>query len=438
MSSSLGRVGPRRQVLRAKVAIVAALAAVMMLAPGASATGGTDPGYARALAFRTEFGLSTDPDVISATLADPTASTTFGVPLRAAEVDDLMARQAVVEGIGPMTTALQVSDSFGGLYVDQHRGGLVVVDEVSKDAQIDAGLKLAPLGAHLQIAVVVNSWRHLQDVQATVDADIGALQKEGIQFSASYADPVSNKVIVKIVGLTDAVRQELSSRYGPTVDVQAGDPVSFAACTSRSACAPPDKGGLAINYSGGGCTSAFLGRPTSSFSHLYVLTAGHCLADSGLSATWTHNSVALGTGAFEDWYNRTIADVGGINDVESGAKNQIMAGGTSDIRSITSGASNSQQPVGAGVCRAGRTSGYDCASITSTNVTQVVGNITVYHYWVFHLHSSYGDSGSPIFASNRAYGILSAIDSGLNTYYSTLDWINSLQGVRPCYTSTCG
>jgi hypothetical protein len=51
--------------------------------------------------------------------------------------------------------------------------------------------------------------------------------------------------------------------------------------------------------------------------------------------------------------------------------------------------------------------------------------------------SSLGDSGSPVFQSNKAMGILSG-SNGVRTNYGTIGFISSIAGVRPCYTPSCG
>jgi streptogrisin C len=98
---------------------------------------------------------------------------------------------------------------------------------------------------------------------------------------------------------------------------------------------------------------------------------------------------------------------------------------------------NAQQVVGAAACRSGRSSGYDCGTVTKANYSPIVGGLQLHNQWELSFASAGGDSGSPVFQSSKAMGILSGTN-GVRSNYGTIGFISSIAGVRPCYTPSCG
>ena len=91
--------------------------------------------------------------------------------------------------------------------------------------------------------------------------------------------------------------------------------VEASTCQSRADCDSPVKGGLQITYTGWSCTTGFVARDTEAGT-LVLLTAGHCLAGSGLSARWSHHAVAIGRASVEAFQAGSNADVGAIEVAE--------------------------------------------------------------------------------------------------------------------------
>jgi hypothetical protein len=83
----------------------------------------------RAIKVRTENGLRSDVGWIQQVAGDPTATTEFGTPLLPAETADLFARNERADAIIPVIQPYldQHADVFGGLWIDQSRGGVVTV-----------------------------------------------------------------------------------------------------------------------------------------------------------------------------------------------------------------------------------------------------------------------------------------------------------------------
>lgn len=299
---------------------------------------------------------------------------------------------------------------------------------------------LSPAGATVRTRRVDHSFLALTGLQKDIADSMDAWASRGITVAYVGIDVIGNRVLVAVVDVTEEKRSQLSAAYGDAIEVIDGELPHEATCNSRTDCRSPLKGGLSITGGGWVCSSGFLGRPESSFTQLYVLTAGHCLQDSGLAANWSHQGV-IGHGAFEDFYNGSTADVGAIYASEAGAKNQVFANGTADIRSITAELSIVYQQVGGAICRSGQTSGWRCGTIatanTDVNVSFPGGTYLLHHQWITNYPSQGGDSGGSMILVSDAAGILSAITS-TQTFYSQIDWIIGESGKRPCYTSACG
>src|SRR6476620_8314376 len=93
-------------------------------------------------------------------------------------------------------------------------------------------------------------------------------------------------------------------------------------CHSRSDCGPLVMGGLQITFTGWLCTTGFVARNTKTHQ-LALLTAGHCLAGSGLSALWSHHGVAIGRASVEAFHPDSDADAGAIQLTDARPTNAV-------------------------------------------------------------------------------------------------------------------
>jgi hypothetical protein len=207
-------------------------------------------------------------------------------------------------------------------------------------------------------------------------------------------------------------------------------------CHSRSDCGPRVVGGLQITFTGWSCTTGFVARDSET-RKLVVLTAGHCLAGSGLSALWSHHGVSVGRAVVEAFHPGSNADVGEIEVAQSDAGDDIYATSNTDIRIVTGWAPNSSQTVGSKVCRSGGASGWRCGSIAVADVDAKLDGKLVHHTWRTDFPSAAGDSGSPVLdGDGRAAGILIAT-TPTQSLYSSVDWIARDLHVRPCVRPSC-
>ena len=238
-----------------------------------------------------------------------------------------------------------------------------------------------------------------------------------------------------LLGISFAATSILSGA-APRAHTGSGIVVHPPICRSRSDCGPRVMGGLQITFTGWSCTTGFVARDTQT-RQLYVLTAGHCLASSGVSALWSHHGAAIGRATAEAFHPGSAADVGEIEVAGPGTSDEIYGPSNADIRRLTGWAPNASQTVGSEVCRSGVTSGWRCGSIVAADVdTKLLGTL-IHHTWWADFPSASGDSGAPVVdRDGRAAGILFATTPTLSIY-STVDWIAAELHARPCLGSDC-
>ena len=178
-------------------------------------------------------------------------------------------------------------------------------------------------------------------------------------------------------------------------------------------------------------------RGTRETGKVVVLTAGHCLAGSGLSALWSHHGVAIGRASVEAFRPGSSADVGAIDLTDARASNEVYGSSGTDIRSVTAWASNASQTVGsASAARARPLGGVADRSSRPTSMRPSVESL-IHHTWWTDFPSAAGDSGSPVLdRDGRAAGIVIAT-TPTQSLYSTVEWIATELHARPCVTPSC-
>ena len=238
-----------------------------------------------------------------------------------------------------------------------------------------------------------------------------------------------------LVGISFAASYLLTSA-APQAHMGSGVVVHPPTCRSRSDCGPRIMGGLQITFTGWSCTTGFVARDSQT-RQLYVLTAGHCLAGSGVSALWSHHGASFGRATAEAFHPGSVADVGEIEVAGPATSDEIYGPSNADIRRLTGSAPNASQTVGSEVCRSGVTSGWRCGSIVAADVDTTLLGTLIRHTWWTDFPSASGDSGAPIVDHDgRAAGILIATTS-TQSVYSTVDWIATELHTRACVDSEC-
>jgi trypsin len=196
-------------------------------------------------------------------------------------------------------------------------------------------------------------------------------------------------------------------------------------------------GGLRIAFTGWACTSGYIARDPIA-PRWYLLTAGHCLANSGLLATWSHGGRGVGVAARHAFHEGSYADVGAIDISEAEASSRVYGSTSNDILIVTGASPNSAQTIGSAVCRSGATSGWTCGSIVAADVDVMIRGTLIRHTWWTDFPSGAGDSGAPIVdLQGRVLGVVIAT-TPTQSLYSTVDWIATEMHLVPCVPETCG
>jgi hypothetical protein len=226
------------------------------------------------------------------------------------------------------------------------------------------------------------------------------------------------------------------------VDVQANvatqrpSPVQGGSCLARSDCGSPVKGGLRITFTGWSCTTGFVARDRSG-GKLYAITAGHCIAGSGLFALWLHHGSSLGHAVLNSFQEGSSADAAAIEIEPFARSNYVYASGKDDIRAIHGSAPNRDQVIGSPVCASGSTSGWTCGHIAAADVDTRIAGKLIRHTWWTDFASAKGDSGAPLLdPAGHVMGIVIATTT-TQSVYSTIDGITAELDVRPCLDPSC-
>jgi streptogrisin D len=295
----------------------------------------------------------------------------------------------------------RLGDRSAGSYLDAASGRMVVTVTDADAAQtVRAAGAVARLVAHssAQLASAITALDGTASIPGTAWA----------------VDPVANQVVVTIDStVTGAKLDQLNAavaRLGDTVRVER-TPGTFSVQIS---------GGDAIY---GGQYRCSLGFNVRSGTTYYFLTAGHC---GNLASTWYANAshtTVLGTRAGSSFPGNDYAIIRYTNT-------SISHPGTVGSQDITSAGNPS---VGQTVYRRGSTTGTHSGRVTALNVTVNYPEGTVYGLIKTTVCAEPGDSGGPLYASTRAYGLTSGgsgnCTSGGTTFFQPVTEPLSVYGV---------
>jgi hypothetical protein len=406
---------------------------------------------AEAISFREEFGLETAEGAVVSAASDPDASVEFGVPLTPAEARDLHGRAEREGQLSSLKEALNAMPSYAGLYIDQPRGGVIVVSVTGNTGETaELATKLRPDGAIVEVRSVPYSRADLGVLRDRVKGDLPTLQRtSAVNFLA--VDVRKNRVVIGLDPFDATVAASLTAAYGDAVEV-IEQPLSYTmACNSRTDCPSPSfKGGLVITHNVSGsssiaCTSGFGSRKTTGglANHWYMLTAGHCIFHGdGTGKSWLHNGIPAGISRAYQYCDHCSADIGVIeyNNWDT-PTNDVYGTSKTDIKPITIRRSNANQDLGNAVCRSGAASNnYSCGTISGVDVDVLVADPTdgiarwANHQWQMSKGLVQGDSGAPVMYSSIAFGVAASGNSS-HTNYGTLDFINGSVGYLACISA---
>lgn len=386
------------------------------------------------------FGLRSDLAWIEERASNP-EDVSWGIPLSAAEAADMKQRMTVQLGLTALEF-LHAKPWYGGLWIDQHASGEVVVNSAGQsDETAESLATLLPDGAFVRIQPVAYSMATLEALKARADALVGAGEGRTLGVQSVGIDEMADKLRIGLNPYSISAAETLQAMYpADMLAIVPEEPIELVSCFDRTQCYPPMSGGLQIGSSNGlapvNCTAGFLGRPTGGTPTTgYIITSGHCVHTAGLGATFTTNFSALGTVWRDNFYSGSSADVGVIKSSLAWSPANTIMPSLSVYRAVTSTIHDASQPQNGAMCKSSWPSNTTCGSIIQVNHTVDVTGATLYGQWEMTTGVQKGDSGGPVYYSFGAAGIIVA-NQNSSTWYSTMDHVASQIGYRPCYVST--
>ncbi|WP_151955269.1 S1 family peptidase [Sphingomonas sp. EC-HK361] len=285
--------------------------------------------------------------------------------------------------------------NFGGIYITESQSGTTInLNYRGKDA-VSLSKRLGKPTGELTVHQVAFSLADLHYAKKTILQVFKSRHIAG----AAYIDLRQNLVVAQTRNV--APIQQLVDSGGMSKLVKLEGVASFPRPVIEL------HGGGAWSSSLGSCTTAFgvQGQGTTGIS-----SAGHCAADYGVTVQVDGSDQYVQTRAFEAEFDASWA-----SGPSTTATNQFLYNG-SNLRTVTSVASSEDQVVGSPVCKFGRATGYFCSTISSNDYEAVdaagnqVGPLVKVEEANVKL-AQCGDSGGPVFYSNKAFGIISRGDS---------------------------
>jgi hypothetical protein len=429
-----------------------------------------------AIQFRQDFGLRADREYVSQLESQSAqyqeAGLKYGLPLTAAEMQDLDSRQAVeaatdiIQEFGDTTAR----STFAGFYIDQRTGGTVRVGFTADAAnQLQALKQLFPYPDKLASFAAPYTEDQLEAFQNQIGSDLPSLESLGV-----YTVGLSfehSAVAVGAIDPTPNLQQELQARYpGMPIRLEQSGVPRLAHCDTPYGClsgqadryddypVPPMLGALRIfRTSGGGaaCSGGFIAKKAGDASRNYVLTAGHC---GGLDSVWYHHQSPVeeaGSGPYRigviskrDFHNGGRGDEARIILNHNHRSHKILATYQSSEAAINILSRQAGSVEGELSCKSGYAtessagpdatgSGVDCGKVTDAHIRVNYDPPLIYDMTKARIYACQGDSGGPVYSSNKAKGIVSGITNlspsarcGSTTFYAKLLYVEDDLNVR--------
>lgn len=373
----------------------------------------------------------------------------IGVSVATSRIQSQAAQADLVDQV-----SAQYPQFFAGAWVDQSDGSLVLTFTNAPSAAVRLASEqtfptIIKSGAIYTEADLLAKQADLSEV--TADAPTGP----GMHWT-SFIDVRANQLVLTVPLKSNQAVKALSTETAAlngedpdsirTVRKKESAVVTQLSCNdSYVSCDPPVRGGVRIRgeysiyngrgYSASFCTSGFVTESNLS-SNRYMVTAGHCLSEySSSGSTWySYNSTPyifdIGT---QTIYNDTTSgDYGAFHisavSSEPGIfiqddQNPPASATRTTSYSITGSAS---AVAGQYLCKAGYVGHTACGQVISSDSTTPNG--LLHSLYISLIGSDHyacpGDSGGPIVANNRAYGLViqgnpfATVGSCFNSYYA--------------------
>jgi hypothetical protein len=182
--------------------------------PEASLPASVDKETHEAVRRRTEYGLRHDIAWIRKVAADPTSTQEFGVPMLPAETASLFARNDLPDPVRRVLDVYGHTDEFGGLYIDNVQGGVVVVLWTTDPAAHDAAIrpKLPPCHP-VEFRQVRWSENELRGWQDRISADVDWMTDIRAKATGVGADISDNVVDIDISSVNPEAADLIVAHY---------------------------------------------------------------------------------------------------------------------------------------------------------------------------------------------------------------------------------
>jgi hypothetical protein len=207
-------------------------------------------------------------------------------------------------------------------------------------------------------------------------------------------------------------------------------------------CDPPLRGGIRINHPDASCTGAFIAKSKVD-DKLYQVTAGHCAYQNytNWSTRFTDSSVhVIGPVWTWWWYSGGDFAIVRINNVPGWnpkAWVNVTAGPDTTADSTYHISSDNYSVLGMRICTTGAFYGRsDCGYVTQLDVTATYGGVTVHHLGRASFCGTGGDSGSPMYAQHKAYGLQVAGYSECDSLYQGIKAAETTLNVNVLHASS--
>ncbi|HYN50804.1 MAG TPA: hypothetical protein VES62_07745 [Thermoleophilaceae bacterium] len=419
--------------------LVLAIIVLSLLLPVPTVSAVDAEALADAIRFRAEFGFDADPAHIAAVSSDPQVSRRYSVALSPVEAAEMERRLKIEDNLEPLNELLWSSAGFGGAYIDQAAGHVIVIGFTAAAAAHDSSVRnVLPDGARFRLREVKHSEDELRRLQAQVDADDSWLAALGTHALEIPVNPKTNTVGIGLTRLDDTIRAAMNARYGEDRISLYQTSNSLTHCFNRNHCHDPLRAGLQLYDAG--CSTGFGVYSGSSY---YLVTAGHCYISGH---TYQHpDGTNLGPMLYQSFYWNSSFD-GGVIPIPTAQRYSRIWATNASWYPVFSVQTPSQEFVGQFVCLSGRMR----PDQGSCGTIQAIGfpfdachnpQCTAWTHLLNQRSGNYpiavGDSGGAIWGSNKAMGIQSSMNQQGLGIYGHISYMQSHVWVVVCLYPTC-
>lgn len=303
-------------------------------------------------------------------------------------LEGFTAVQAAPAGLSLQIIPQEHPDYYGGAYIDEATGELVVL---MKGYTLSNMMKVAALtdsSAPVRTQPCHVSYNEMCEVIELLTGKLEYLSTQGVVVDMVGDDIMNGKVIVSIVDLNKEKEQIVRS----LVDC---DFLEFSDSDGMKEQATNVGGGYLITGGGYNSTVGFAARMgnTSGF-----VISGHAVGDS-VGMSFSYSGIHIGSVTKTAYRNFSSADAAFVAASSSVTPTQIIKNGGAIWAAQTG-----TLPVNASVCLYGAYSGLQSGKILGTNSLSISNGKTFTKQWRADYYSQNGDSGGPVMVYEGNYG----------------------------------